>query len=96
MFKFTIREAILMTTIVAVLLMWWMERSHNAKYESRLTAVETKLQGFGSAFVPVVPAMIPATVGTTVPPPPTAPPSVSSRRVISTASQPIVPAAPAA
>ena len=30
MFKFTIRETILLTIIVAVLLMWWMERARNS------------------------------------------------------------------
>jgi len=43
MFKFTIREVILMTTIVAILLMWWMETSRNAKNEARLIAIETRL-----------------------------------------------------
>ena len=46
MFKFTIRESILATTIVAILLMWWMERSQNAKYEARLTALESRVQQF--------------------------------------------------
>jgi len=62
MFKFTIREAILMTTIVAILLMWWMERSQNAKYEARLTAIETRLQALPK---PVVPAR--AVASTTAP-----------------------------
>ena len=52
MFKFTIREAILMTTIVAILLMWWMERSQNAKYEARLTAIETRLPALPKPVVP--------------------------------------------
>ena len=61
MFKFTIREAILMTTIVAVLLMWWLERSQNAKHDARLTAIETKLQVFSGTYV-VRPGTPPPTV----------------------------------
>ena len=53
MFKFTIREAILMTTIVAALLMWWMERNQNAKNHARLTAIEARLQ---SSTITVQPA----------------------------------------
>ena len=86
MFQFTIREAILMTTIVAVLLMWWMERSQNGKYEARLTAIETRLKAF-PAFAPIVPVtaqppafgspvpvsftVLPPASGTLVPAPPT-------------------------
>ena len=44
MFKFTIRETILMTTIVAILEMWWIERNQNAKNDARLTAIETRLR----------------------------------------------------
>jgi hypothetical protein len=84
MLQFTIREAILMTTIVAVLLMWWMERSQNAKYDSRLTAIETKLQS-----VATVPSALPVRVltnvatipnGASVPlvPPPLSMPTTSS------------------
>lgn len=43
MFRFTIREAILMTTIVAVSIMWWMERNQNAKNEPRLAAAEARI-----------------------------------------------------
>jgi len=80
MFKFTIREAILMTTIVAVLLMWWLERSQNLKYESRLTAIETRIQAFpvvptmalGGRPVPVSFTVLPPAPGAVVPVPPSA------------------------
>jgi hypothetical protein len=94
-FKFTIREAILMTTIVAVLLMWWMERSQNAKYEARLTALETKLQTF-----PVVPvfqatrsvANGPIPTGASVPAPPTMPQSTTRWTGIPKGAAPVQPA----
>jgi hypothetical protein len=44
MFKFTIREAVLITTIVAVSLMWWMERNQNSKNEARLAASDVRLK----------------------------------------------------
>jgi hypothetical protein len=44
MFKVTIREAILMTTIIAILLMWRIERQHNAKNDAWLTEIESRLQ----------------------------------------------------
>jgi hypothetical protein len=79
MFRVTIREAILMTTVVAVVLMWWLERSQNVKYEARLTALETRMQAFpfaptlqapGSRAVPVSFTVFPAspTMPTTAPP----------------------------
>ena len=46
MFKFTIREAIMATTIVAISLMWWMDRSQIAKYEARLAVIETHVRQF--------------------------------------------------
>ncbi len=52
MFKVTIREATLMTTVVAVVLMWWLERSRNVKYEARLTSLETRMRAF-----PIIPAL---------------------------------------
>jgi len=76
MFKFTIREAILMTTIVAVLLMWWLERSQNVKYEARLTALETRMQ----AFPIVVPALQAPVMFDFPASPTTAPPSAANPR----------------
>jgi len=71
MFKFTIREAILMTTIVAVCLMWWLERTQNTKNDARLTAIETRLQMLPVTVLPptkIVVSAVPA--GPTVVPPP--------------------------
>jgi hypothetical protein len=96
MFKFTIREAILMTTIVAVLLMWWMERNHNAMNDARLTAIETRLQAvFPGGIVAVFPATPPppmiAPVGPTIPAAPAKPQAASSDNVVIAAdAQPII------
>jgi hypothetical protein len=85
MFKFTIREAILMTTIVAVLLMWWIERNQNAKNHARLTAIETRLQVLPMP-APPTPMAVTSTVmpaGATVSPPQVAAnaaPTKSTRR----------------
>ena len=75
MLKVTIREAILMTTIVAILLMWWQERNRNNKYDERLTAIESRLQGLPGTFwpVPVIPAQSRNTPAPVVVPPVTSP-----------------------
>jgi hypothetical protein len=74
MFKFTIREAILMTTIVAILLMWWLERSQNAKNDARLTAIEARLHGMPTVLLPPMTfsnlSPPPATFSNLPPPPP--------------------------
>ena len=62
MFKVTIREAILMTTIVAVLLMWRMERNQNAKNEARYAAAEARravLEAWFTTLETNVRAMLP-------------------------------------
>ena len=80
MFKFTIRETVLLTTIVALCVVLWMEKRENANHETRLKAIETRLQTFPT-FGPIVPvvAQPPAiSFGPTV----SAPPATSSRRVV--------------
>jgi hypothetical protein len=75
MFKFTIREAILMTTIVAVALMWWMEKYRSDKFDARLTAIETRLQAIPVVQVPVTVRSMPSrtvtAAGQLTPVPPT-------------------------
>jgi len=81
MFKFTIREAILMTTIVAVLLVWWMERSKNTTHEARLTAIEMRLQSFPITVLP--PTKFVVTPGANVPALPTvSPPRIRAHHLM--------------
>jgi hypothetical protein len=48
--KVTIREAVLMTAIVGILLMWWQDRKWASVYDLRLSAIEKKL-AWGEASV---------------------------------------------
>jgi hypothetical protein len=41
--KVTIREAVLMTAIVGILLLWWQERSRNAVFDRRFSAIEKRI-----------------------------------------------------
>jgi hypothetical protein len=60
MFKFTIREAVLMTTIVALSIMLWMERKQNARNDARLAAIEAFFQSIpGSANYSRLPSVPP-------------------------------------
>jgi biopolymer transport protein ExbD len=43
MLRFSIRDVLWLTALVAVLLMWWLERNQNLKNEARLTALEARL-----------------------------------------------------
>src|SRR5437763_839105 len=69
MFKITIREAILLTTIAALALMLWTEGRKNARNDTRLAAIEAFLRS-----IPVVDAggrmpsqAVPPTAGGYVP-----------------------------
>ena len=59
MFKITIREAILLTTIAGLALMLWMERQHNARNDARLDRIDEFFQSIpgspGFARQPSVP-----------------------------------------
>ena len=93
MFKFTIREAILMTTIVAILLMWWLEKGRNVNHEARLTAIEMRLQSFPIPVLP--PSRFVMTPGATVPAPPTKSQFSSARwTVIPKDAAPVIPGPP--
>ena len=75
MFKFTIREAVLTTALVAVTVMWWMERNQNARNDARLAAIEAFFQSIpGSPNYSRLPVM-PPSLSETSPVVPVAPPT---------------------
>jgi hypothetical protein len=69
MWKFTIREAIMMTTVVAVLIALWTERKQNTtaneRVVSRLAAIESRLGAFDAALNKdlSLPIMVPSSPG---------------------------------
>jgi len=74
MFKFTIRETIMMTAVVAVLIALWTERQQNMKAServvTRLAALESRMDALNDAFTASLkldwslPITVPATPGT--------------------------------
>jgi hypothetical protein len=54
MFRFTIRDVLWLTVVVAVLTAWWTDHrgmsNHNSELHSKLSAAKTRLDWLGQRF----------------------------------------------